>query len=470
MDSSALLAFGLVFLFVLIGGVFAGTEMAIVSLRDSQIREIEESGERGRRTAALARDPNQFLSAVQIGVTVAGFFSSAYGASTIAPALAPAVQRLGVSAGAASTIALIGMTLVIAYLSLVFGELVPKRLAMQNAKAMTRILGPILGVFSVLMRPVIWLLSTSTDIVVRLLGGDPHANREEVSAEEIRSMVRDSDAIAGFESRVLTDVFDAAERTVVEVMRPRRDMHVLPATASAAEAREALRGTTFSRYPVTGMDIDDVTGFVHVRDLLHVEDPSMPLSAIARPILQLPGTVGALDALNRMRAERDHIAVVVDEYGGTDGLVTLEDLLEELVGEIYDEYDAEVRSPGAAHTAGAPLDLDGGLIVQEFGDRTGVELPDGRGYETVAGFVMAQLRRVPAIGDSVDIDGGRLEVREMDGHRVTRLRFTPDGAGSDADDADYAGIDPAAIAADGAADSAASGSSRLPATSKETRA
>lgn len=425
MDLAAVGAFGLVFLFVLIGGVFAGSEMAIVSLRDAQIREIEESGERGRRTAALVRDPNLFLSAVQIGVTVAGFFSSAYGASTIAPSLVPGLVGLGMPAGWAGTVALIGMTLVIAYLSLVFGELVPKRLAMQNAKAITRVVGPVLGVFGTLMRPVIWLLSVSTDLVVRLLGGDPRANREEVSADEIRAMVRDSDAIAGFESRVLTDVFDAAERTVVEVMRPRPDMHVLEGTATVAEAAERLRGTTFSRYPVVGEDIDDVIGFVHVRDLLLVHDPGTHLEEIIRPILQLPGTVGALDALNRMRRTRDHIAVVIDEYGGTAGLVTLEDLLEELVGEIYDEYDTDAHGSAAPRDRGAAVEVDGGLIVQEFGDLTGVELPDDGGYETVGGFVMSALGRVPEIGDTVDVDGGRLAVTAMDGHRVTDVRFEP---------------------------------------------
>ena len=201
MDWTALLNLGLVFVFVLIGGLFAGTEMAIVNLRESQIKQLEESGASGERTAKLVRDPNLFLSAVQIGVTVAGFFSSAYGASTIAPSLVPVLTGLGLSESSASTAALIGMTLVIAYLSLVFGELVPKRLAMQNALGMTKVVGPPLSVFGRLMRPMIWLLSTSTNLVVRIVGGDPHADREAVSAEEIKSMVRSSEALDQAESR-----------------------------------------------------------------------------------------------------------------------------------------------------------------------------------------------------------------------------------------------------------------------------
>ena len=427
MDWTALLNLGLVFLFVLIGGVFAGTEMAIVNLRESQIKQLEESGGSGESTAKLVRNPNLFLSAVQIGVTVAGFFSSAYGASTIAPSLVPVLTELGLPETTASTAALIGMTLVIAYLSLVFGELVPKRLAMQNALGMTRIVGPPLNLFGRLMRPVIWLLSVSTNIVVRLLGGDPGANRESVSAEEIRSMVRSSEALDQAESRVLADVFDASERTVVEVMQPRHQVHFLHGERTVVEARPEIRDSGYSRYPVTGEDVDDVLGFVHVRDMLLVEDPEgTKLSSLVRPIEHIPGTVEVLVALNRMRAHADQIAVVVDEYGGTDGIVTLEDLLEELVGEIYDEFDRDSwPAPGGLdRILAADGTFDGGLILQEFESATEIALPDTGGYETVGGFLMAQLGRIPEAGDRVEIDGGVLEVAEVDERRVQTVRFT----------------------------------------------
>lgn len=320
------------------------------------------------------------------------------------------------------------MTLVIAYLSLVFGELVPKRLAMQNAMAMTKIVGPPLSVFGKLMRPVIWLLSTSTNIVVRLLGGDPHANRESVSAEEIKSMVRSSEALDQAESRVLADVFDASERTVVEVMQPRHQVRFLDGERSVVQVREEIRETGFSRYPVTGEDIDDVLGFVHVRDMLLVEEPGETLlSELVRPIEHIPGTVQVLEALNRMRAHADQIAVVVDEYGGTDGIVTLEDLLEELVGEIYDEFDRESWPvPGGLdRILAADGTFEGGLILQEFESATDIALPDTGGYETVGGFVMAQLGRIPVAGDSVEVEGGLLEVVEVDERRVQTVRFSP---------------------------------------------
>ena len=374
------------------------------------------------------RDPNQFLSAVQIGVTVAGFFSSAYGASTIAPSLVPLLMDVGLPEATAGTVALIGMTLIIAYLSLVFGELAPKRLAMQNAMAMTKVVGPPLRFFGQLMRPVIWLLSVSTNIVVRLLGGDPNANREAVSAEEIKSMVRDSEALDQAESRVLADVFDASERTVVEVMQPRHQVHFLDGAQTVTQVRTEIRNSGFSRYPVTGEDVDDVLGFVHVRDMLLVEDPATTLmSELVRPIEHIPGTVQVLMALNRMRAHADQIAVVVDEYGGTDGIVTLEDLLEELVGEIYDEFDRESwPAPGGLDSIlEADGTFEGGLILQEFEAATDIGLPDTGGYETVGGFLMAQLGRIPEAGDSVAVDGGLLEVVEVDERRVQTVRFTP---------------------------------------------
>ena len=458
MDWTALLNLGLVLLFVLIGGLFAGTEMAIVNLRESQIRQLEESGPAGERTATMVRDPNLFLSAVQIGVTVAGFFSSAYGASTIAPSLVPVLEDLGVPQATAGTVALIGMTLAIAYLSLVLGELVPKRLAMQNALAMTRIVGPPLSVFGRLMRPVIWLLSTSTNIVVRLLGGDPGADREAVSAEEIKSMVRNSDALDQAESRVLADVFDASERTVVEVMQPRHQVHFLDGRQSVAQTRTEIRDSGFSRYPVIGDDVDDVLGFVHVRDMLLVDDPSAArMSELVRPIEHIPGTVEVLRALNRMRAHADQIAVVVDEYGGTDGIVTLEDLLEELVGEIYDEFDRDSWPvPGGLDTIlAADGTFDGGLILQEFEAATDIALPDTGGYETVGGFLMAQLGRIPEAGDRVAVDGGVLEVVEVDERRVTTVRFTPVPPGGTDEQAEARADAQLAARAEGRADARA---------------
>ncbi|WP_336714787.1 hemolysin family protein [Arthrobacter sp. USHLN218] len=425
MDADTWLNLALVLFFVLFGGVFAGTEMALVSLRESQIRRIEQSGERGARTANLARNPNTFLSAVQIGVTLSGFFSAAYGASTISPDIAPLLVGWGLPAGLAEMAALVGMTLFVAYLSLVLGELVPKRLAMQTAVGFTRVLAPPLNVFARVMRPVIWLLSASTNGALRLLGRDPSAHEESVSTQELWDMVSQNEALEEDSRSILTDVFGAGDRLLQEVMRPRTEVRFIDGRMTLAEARDFTRSVPFSRYPVIGRTPDEVLGFIHIRDLIPQpgEDPGAAVRTIARDLPALPGTNHVLPSLSLMRRQGHHIALVVDEYGGTDGIVTLEDLVEELVGEIYDEYDAGADPEDRVREFGGNVDIDGGLILQEFASLTGVELPEGR-YETVAGFMIDRLGRMPRTGDRVEAEGRTFTVLSMDRLRIGRIRVS----------------------------------------------
>ena len=426
MDTQTLLNLGLVLLFVMVGGVFAGTEIALVSLRESQLDQLDKRGGRGARVASVARDPNRFLAAVQIGVTVAGFFSAAYGASTLAPDFAPALVALGLPTGAADTLALVVLTLAIAYTSLVLGELVPKRIALQRSTSVALLVGPPLDRFVTLVRPVVWFLSLSTNAVVRLLGGDPHAASEEMSDEELRYLVDQHQGLEPAERQILTDVFDAGDSTLREVMRPRGDAVVLGAATTVGEAVATVLEHPFSRYPVVGRGPDDVRGFLHVRDLLGA-DPQAPVSSLAREIAFLPGTNKVLPTLTWMRDHRSHIAVVVDEYGGTDGIVTLEDLVEELVGEIHDEYDAPL-----AHARNGTDGLDAGLSIEDFGAASGLELPDGP-YETAAGFVLHRLGRVARLGDLVTVEGAELHVVGLEGHRITRLEVRPLSGGTATD-------------------------------------
>lgn len=421
MDVFTLLNLGLVLLFVLIGGVFAATEIALVSLRASQLHAVEREGRRGATVARLARDPNRFLAAVQIGVTVAGFLSAAYGASTLAPDIAPLLESLGLSQGAADTVALIGMTFVVAYLSLVLGELVPKRFALQKASSYALTLAPPLQIFATLMRPVIWLLSVSTNAVVRLLGGDPHARSELMTDEELRDLVDAHEGLAIEERHILSEVLDATNRLVQEVMRHRGDVDFLVGTQPIPAALEEIRSLPHSRYPVIGRSVDEVLGFVHVRDLL---DPdahpgATTVAEVARSIVFLPGTNRILPAMTQLRRAGVHIAIVVDEYGGTDGIVTLEDLVEELVGEIHDEYDLPTPEQPAAESGHARL-ADGDLNIEDFTDATGVELKDGP-YETAAGFVTYRLGRMPQVGDSVTTGDHQLRVAALDGLRISSI-------------------------------------------------
>ncbi|MDQ6526109.1 hemolysin family protein [Nocardioides sp. LHD-245] len=443
-DTQTFLNLGLVVAFVLVGGVFAATELALVSLRDSQVNQLAQRGARGQRVAAIARDPNRFLSAVQIGVTLAGFFSAAYGGSTLAPDVAPYLVDLGLGPDAADTVALVVMTLLIAYLSLVLGELVPKRLALQRAAGVAMLTGPVLDRFATVMRPVIWLLSVSTNALVRLLGGDPDATSEEVSKEELREIVASHEGLAVEERQILGDVFAATRSNLKEVMRPRGDVAFVRGSMPLAEAAAWVADQPYSRFPVIGEDFDDITGFVHVRDLLGDHGTHRMVDDVRRDVLHLPGTNKVLPTVVLLRKEGTHLAIVVDEFGGTDGIVTLEDLVEEIVGDIRDEYDQEPdgllvrRSGGPA----GPTFVSGGLTIEDVAEETGVELPDGD-YETVAGYLLARLGRVAEVGDRVEVGGALLRVAAVEGRRITQVEIDlePSASGGQADGPDGGSTD-----------------------------
>ncbi|MFS0866807.1 hemolysin family protein [Microbacterium sp. 179-B 1A2 NHS] len=420
MSGDLILNIALVVVFVLIGGAFAATEMALVTLRESQVNAIAARGRRGAKVAALARNPNRFLSAVQIGVTVAGFASAAYGATSLAPSVAPLFRLWGVAEPLALTLATVLLTLIIAYLSLVLGELVPKRLAIQRNAQFAYAVAPVLGGFATVMRPVIWLLSVSTDALVRLLGGDPDKTAEQLTDEEVRDIVASHEGLPEDERRILDDVLSLRGRQISEVMRPRPEVTALDETSTVGEAVDYVRDLPFSRYPVTDTSLDDIVGFVHVRDLLDAvrDAPDAPLERVIRPMSYFPSTAGLLPTLTRMRAESHHIAVVVDEYGGTDGIVTLEDLVEEVVGEIFDEYDP------AASPASADGLVDGRLNLQEFAEATGVDLPRGAS-DTVAGFVTERLGRLAVVGDTVTVGDVTIQVTALDRRRIAEVRVAP---------------------------------------------
>jgi putative hemolysin len=331
-------------------------------------------------------------------------------------------------------VAFVGMTVLVSYLSLVLGELVPKRLAMQSAAGFAKVLAPPLFALSQIMRPAVWLLSVSTNAVVRLFGGDPHARQESISAEELRDMVTQNDRLEEHSRNIVSDLFGARTRTLQEVMRPRPDVTFVDGTLSIAAARSMVRDAPYSRYPVIGKTPDDVLGFVHIRDLMPRDDEydQRPVKDIARKILPLPGTNRVPPSLSRMRKLGFQIALVVDEYGGTDGIVTLEDLLEELVGEIYDEFDTAAEPEDRVTMEDGAVEVDGGLILQEFESASGLALPEGP-YETVAGFVIDRLGRLPRAGDRVEVPGHVLTVTAMNRLRIARIRVTPSGRTGEAE-------------------------------------
>ncbi|CAM04968.1 magnesium and cobalt efflux protein CorC [Saccharopolyspora erythraea NRRL 2338] len=421
---------GLVLLFVLLGGYFAAAEIALVSLREGQVRRLEGAGRRGARVAKLRADSNRFLSAVQIGVTFAGFFASSYGGATIAVRLSPALEGWGLPAALAATVALVLVTLFVSYLSLVLGELAPKRLALQRTEQVALLTAGVLDRLATLCRPLIWLLSRSTNAVVRLVGIDPRSDADKVTQEELRDMVRTNEQLTVEERKLLTDAFEAGDRVLSEVMIPRTEVDFLDRTMSLADAVAKVRDQPHSRYPVIRDTADDVVGFLHVRDLLTTthdnRSGARTIGDLARPVTSLPGSKPVLSALTVMRRRGGHLAVVVDEYGGTAGIVTVEDLVEEVVGEIWDEYDTGV-APVRPSPEGS-YELDGMLHRSEVEEHTGISLPDGP-FDTLAGFVMAELGRMPAEGDAVEALGHRFTVRELDGRRIARVLITPLGDG-----------------------------------------
>jgi len=417
---------------VLIGGFFAGAEMALVSLREGQVRSLQQRGKRGQTAAKLAQDPNRFFSAVQIGVTVATLLSGAFGAATLVGDLKTTLISHHVTAGWATAIAFIVVTGLISFFTLVLGELSPKRLALQRPEPIALFAAPLLDRISVLARPVVWLLSLSTNLVVRLLGGDPNVGRGVITEEELRDLVTGTQALSADERDIVREVFDAGKRQLREVLVPRTEVEFIAAATPLDRAAKIAAASPHSRFPIYQESYDDVIGFIHVRDLLDPDRAGrqVPVGDISRPVKQLPTSKRVLSALSEMRRDRAHLAIVVDEYGGTAGIVTLEDLVEELVGEIRDEYD---REEGPKRLLGGQLEVDGLLNLDEFAEQTGVNLPEGP-YETVAGYVLATLGELPGVGAKVEVKGHQLTVTKLDGRRIARVRVGQVGADGAPDD------------------------------------
>lgn len=413
-----------ILLFMLAGSVFSGTEMALVSLRTSQIERMEQEDDRGAHVARVARDPNRFLSALQIGVTLAGFLSASFGASSLSPHIVPWLESLGMNAGLASGLTMVMLTLLISYLSIVVSELVPKRIALQQGEKIARSMVPIIDVFATLTSPVIWLIGKNTNGIVRLLGFDPNEVESEVSNDELRVLVSSNTRLSTDEREILADVFGAEQTIVAEVMRPRADVVFVDGTMSLTAAATFVRDQPYSRFPVTGESFDDILGFVHVRDLLDIRDPEAKTVAdVTRDILQLPGTSRILPSMSLMRQRGIHLAVVIDEYGGTDGIVTLEDITEEIVGDIHDEYDLPEDSLNSMHNAfvNGVLTVDGGMTLEDFEEVSDITLTDGP-YETVAGYMIARTGELGYEGQVLsDDDGYDMVVTEVEGRRIQTI-------------------------------------------------
>ena len=416
---------------------FVAAEFALVASRRTRIEAMIRRGDRKARTVRQAlNNLYRLLSATQLGITLTSILLGYVAEDTVAhlfrewfSALPPALEVL--TRGGIASIVAVGA---ISFLHVVFGELVPKTWAITHPEGTSRWVATPLMVFSWITRPFNFLLNASARLVLRLLGitsSSPELDRVH-SPEEIRMLVEQSRKTGGLgagDARLLEGVFEFSEKNAREVMTPRTQIVALPAEASLAEAADRVAAAGRSRYPVTGESLDDVVGIVHAKEILRglLAGSEAPVQDIARPAFFVPGTREVEDVLADMKRQKVHLAIVLDEFGGTAGLVTMEDLLEEIVGPIYDEYDqTPATAPGAAAGSaggGVPI-LAGSTEISDVNRVLKLHLDDAD-YTTIGGLLFGRLGRLPKVGDRVNLEGATFEILEMDGRRVGRVRVWP---------------------------------------------
>ena len=413
---------------IALGGIFVAAEIALISLRESQVKQLAAKGKRGLRVSKLTANPNRFLASVQVGITLCGFLSAALGAEQLGQYVIPQLEKFGISNQSSEILSIIGITLVIAYISLVFGELIPKRLALHKSESIAMATSLLIDQVAKVFRPVIWLLSNSTELIMKLFGVNSNSERNQISEVELMDLVTGHADLTKEEREIVEEVFNASDRLIHEIMVPRTEVDFLDASLSISQARKIAVELAHSRYPVVRGSSDEVIGFLHVRDLLNpkLDDESITILELIRNILFLPGTKGVLPALTEMQAKRQHIAIVLDEYGGTDGIVTLENLVECLIGEIHDEYDLH-ESENTFEKRTGDLELDGLISLEELQEVSGVTLPEGP-YETLSGFVMHYLGRIAQVNDVIRINGARFTIISMQGKRVGQILLAREDA------------------------------------------
>lgn len=418
-----------IFLLIVANGLLAGSEMAIVSSRRSRLKADAERGDKRAQTVVdLVDKPSIFLSAIQIGITLVGTLAGALGGAALVESLALLIARASppVIGAYARSIAFALVVITITYLSLVVGELVPKRIALARPEAIARSVAPLLRWMASLMRPLVWLLASSTDLLLRLFG-QRIQEPSPASEEEIRYLMAEG-ARAGVFARTERDlverVFDFGDQRVGELMQPRSEVLAIDVDMSAQEICKLIQSASYSRFPVYRDDLDHVLGVVHARDVL-LQGEQINLRSILRPAVYVPESQLISTTLRAFQSTHSHMAIVVNEYGSTEGIVTLEDVLEQLVGEIEDEHD-RTEQMVVSREDGSLL-VDGLLPVDELKELLGVErLPAEEEYQynTLAGFVIAQLGRLPRVADRLTALGRRFEVVDMDGRRVDRVLIT----------------------------------------------
>jgi putative hemolysin len=414
-------------LLVLLNGFFVAAEFALVRVRRTRIEQLVDEGNRGaRRVSRLIAQPGRFLAVIQIGITFVGFLAAAFAGASLVDDLANLLSAVAILAPQAELIALLVVTAIVSLFTIVFGELVPKALALAHAERLALVVAVPVDLLGRVLSPLVWLLTTLTAAITRVFG-IADSQQERFSAEELMILVErggEQGVIEAEEQQMIGAVLELGQQRVHEVMVPRIDIRALPADAPFDDIVNTIVNEGHSRIPVYEDSIDNVVGILYAKDLLAylAKKEQPPIRSILRTPQFVPESISIDDLLHMFQRSKVHIAIVLDEYGGTAGLVTIEDLIEEIVGEIQDEYDVE-EEPMIVPVSDNEARVDGRASVDDMAEHFGIELngADSEEYDTVGGLVYHQVGGVPQVGDVVEVDGLTLTVESTDGRRVGKV-------------------------------------------------
>ncbi len=428
-DNSLLWQLLLQVILIALNAVFACAEIAVISFNDNKLAKLAEEGnKRAVRLARLTSQPARFLATIQVAITLAGFLGSAFAADNFSDMLSEWLVGLGVPIPHATldTISVVLITIILSYFTLIFGELVPKRVAMKKAEALALGMSGLITFISKLFAPIVWLLTISTNALLRLIGIDPNSDDEEVTEEEIRMMVdagREKGVIDEEEKEIIQNVFEFDDITAGELATHRTDIALLWTDETPEQWAQTIHEARHSRYPVCDESVDNVVGILNAKDYFRLEDKSHDtiMEQAVKPAYFVPESVKADVLFRRMKQSRTQFAVVLDEHGGMNGIVTINDLVQQLVGELDDEEDADVTVQEIERTDSGTWNIRGSADLEDVADALGVPLPVDE-YETFSGFVFGELGTIPDDGSQLELDlyGLHVKVLEVKEHRMER--------------------------------------------------
>ncbi|MBI3591902.1 MAG: HlyC/CorC family transporter [Nitrospirae bacterium] len=418
----------LIILCILLNSLFAASEIAVVTNRRTRIKQLMDEGIKNAKVLhKLREEPARFLATIQIGVTLTAAIASAIGGAVAVKVIKPLLQSIPIPFNAASSEAVaIGLVVIfITYFTLIFGELIPKSLALSSPEAVGLWVAPIIEGFSRMATLLVRLLTASTNILLRPFNKKAFTERGYVSEEEVRLLIEEGGEQGVFEpeeKELIHSVFEFTDTSVKEVMIPAPQMITIGINMTADEVKAIISEEKFSRYPVIGKDINDIRGILYAKDFYNIlsKTGGVDIHRIIKPPIFVPETMKISILLREMQRKRVHMAIAIDEYGAVSGLVTLEDLLEEIVGEIRDEYDTE--SPVITLSDGTMI-IDASISVRDLNEDYNIEIPESPEYETLGGFIVTYLQRIPKPGDTVDLEDKRLRVLEMVAQRIAKVKM-----------------------------------------------